>query len=237
LAPSARTLGGGFSLRFSNTQGIADIEFGYGNPDMLPVAGDFGTLPGGDDPPPTSASGLDVVQRDEWGAVAADVTQLTTHTIRALTVHHAGDQSATTGPSRYRSWQSHHMSRGWVTLRIISSSVSMEPCTKVATRALKAPRVRTMTRTAIFLSQSKATSRPMYRPSVSWIPWCPCWRGQQPNSKCHRQRSPGIATTLQPPAPGGHLYPYIASGQLEAGVSDALLDGRVTSTWRPITGM
>jgi hypothetical protein len=43
---------GKFFLRFSNTQGIADFDQKYGNSDMLPVAGGFGALPGGDEAPP-----------------------------------------------------------------------------------------------------------------------------------------------------------------------------------------
>lgn len=31
-----------------------------------------------------------------------------------LTVHHSGDDTATTGPARFRGWQNHHMDvRGW----------------------------------------------------------------------------------------------------------------------------
>ncbi len=44
---------GMFYLRFSNTQGIADVQFEYGNVKMLPVAGNFGSLPGGDPAPPS----------------------------------------------------------------------------------------------------------------------------------------------------------------------------------------
>jgi len=39
-------------LRYENSQGNADDELLYGNQSMLPVEGTFGTLPGGDDPPP-----------------------------------------------------------------------------------------------------------------------------------------------------------------------------------------
>ena len=39
-------------LRFSNTQGNANVSFPYGNLNMLPVAGNFGVLPGGSQPPP-----------------------------------------------------------------------------------------------------------------------------------------------------------------------------------------
>ena len=43
---------GKFFLRFTNTQGNADFDQKYGNSDMLPVAGAFGVLPGGDEAPP-----------------------------------------------------------------------------------------------------------------------------------------------------------------------------------------
>lgn len=41
---------GTFDLRYSNTAGNADEEFGCDS-SLLPVAGSFGPLPGGDDPP------------------------------------------------------------------------------------------------------------------------------------------------------------------------------------------
>lgn len=47
-----RPSNGTFYLRFSNSQGNADVSFPYGNSNMAAVAGDFGTLPGGDAPPP-----------------------------------------------------------------------------------------------------------------------------------------------------------------------------------------
>jgi len=39
-------------LRYSNTQGVADETLSYGVPTGLPVAGNFGLLPGGGTPPP-----------------------------------------------------------------------------------------------------------------------------------------------------------------------------------------
>ena len=56
---------------------------------------------------------LDIVPRESWGAQAADPSLMQPHTIERLTVHHAGDQSTTTGPARYRSWQASHIARGW----------------------------------------------------------------------------------------------------------------------------
>jgi len=43
---------GRFYLRFSNSQGNANVDFAYGNSDMAAIAGDFGSLPGGDPAPP-----------------------------------------------------------------------------------------------------------------------------------------------------------------------------------------
>jgi hypothetical protein len=43
---------GTFYLNHANAQGNADEEFLYGNDTMTPIAGHFGTLPGGNEPPP-----------------------------------------------------------------------------------------------------------------------------------------------------------------------------------------
>jgi hypothetical protein len=43
-------------LRYTNTQGNANETLTYGVPSGLPVAGDFGTLPGGGSPPPGCAA-------------------------------------------------------------------------------------------------------------------------------------------------------------------------------------
>jgi Ca2+-binding RTX toxin-like protein len=54
------------------------------------------------------------VTREDWGARPPLSGSLVPHTIARLTVHHAGTQSATTGPARYRSWQAWHMDgKGW----------------------------------------------------------------------------------------------------------------------------
>ena len=45
--PSTRTI----YLKFSNSQGVADVSFPYGSASMWPVAGNFGSLPGGSAPP------------------------------------------------------------------------------------------------------------------------------------------------------------------------------------------
>ncbi|MGI9528728.1 MAG: N-acetylmuramoyl-L-alanine amidase [Acidimicrobiia bacterium] len=64
-------------------------------------------------PPPSDAVSLDIVARSGWGAAPAQTNRMEEHSIDILTVHHAGDQSASGGPPRYRSWQAFHQSRGW----------------------------------------------------------------------------------------------------------------------------
>ncbi len=48
-----------FHLRHANAAGPADQAFNYGSRRMLPVAGAFGPLPGGDEPPPARAASAD----------------------------------------------------------------------------------------------------------------------------------------------------------------------------------
>ncbi len=103
-------------LRYTNTQGVADETLAYGLPTGLPVAGDFGALPGGGGPPPECPPipVVSMVSRGQWGARPAEVSRMIPHTIKRLTVHHAGDQVGVTGPAQFRGWQDWHMSgQGW----------------------------------------------------------------------------------------------------------------------------
>jgi hypothetical protein len=55
---------------------------------------------------------LDVVSREEWGAVPPR-GEFTLHEIEQITIHHAGDLSGATGPSQFLGWQSWHHHLGW----------------------------------------------------------------------------------------------------------------------------
>ena len=99
---------GTFYLRYSNTPGNGDRNFAYADPGMIPVSGDFGPLPGGG-----AAPGLGALPRSAWGALPADTAKMKKHTIESMTVHHAGDQTSYTGPQRFRAWQDLHQGRGW----------------------------------------------------------------------------------------------------------------------------
>lgn len=56
-----RPSNGTFYLKFSNSQGNANVDFPYGNADMVAVAGRFGPLPGGDDAPPSIPAGQQAI--------------------------------------------------------------------------------------------------------------------------------------------------------------------------------
>jgi len=65
--------------------------------------------------PPTRPNEPVVVEpRHTWDARPAEFDLMTSHTIDRLTIHHAGTQSGTTGPTQFRGWQNWHMDgQGW----------------------------------------------------------------------------------------------------------------------------
>jgi len=57
-------------LNYANVRGTADEQYAYGNSRMVPVSGNFGTLPGNDNPPPATIT----ARSTETIAVAPPVT-------------------------------------------------------------------------------------------------------------------------------------------------------------------
>ena len=103
-----------FYLRNTNSLGAADIVVPAGNAGWVGLAGWFGTPEPGtsiDEIPRT----LEAEPRSAWTQRAARSTLMEKHTIEVLTVHHSEDaQSPSSGPARFRSWQSWHMDgHGW----------------------------------------------------------------------------------------------------------------------------
>ncbi len=220
-----RPSNGMFYLRFSNSQGNADADLAYGNHNMLPVAGSFGSLPGGDDPPPTETSELEYVSRDGWGAVPPEVSKLATHTIHTLTVHHAGDQSGTTGPSRYRSWQAFHMSRGWGDLAyhyIIGVDGTVYEARDTSYEGATGTNYDPNGHFLVVLEGNFDNDTPTQKQLdslVTVLAWAATEFNVAPSTiGGHRDH----ASTA---CPGGNLYPYIAGGQLEADVRAAIQEG------------
>ena len=68
--PSNRT----FYLKFGQGSGPADVTYLFGSPDNLPVAGRFGSLPGGDERPPLEADLTTELTLNEQGKCAVTMT-------------------------------------------------------------------------------------------------------------------------------------------------------------------
>ena len=212
-----------FYLRFANTRGSADATFTFGNDNMRPIAGNFSSLPEGEDPPPTDPFELEYTSREGWGAVPADISKMTTHTIDTLTVHHAGDQSATTGPPRYRSWQAFHMSRDWGDLAyhfIIGVDGTVYEARDTVYEGATGTNYDPNGHFLVVVEGNFETDVPTQAQLdslVTVLAWASAEFDVSPSTiGGHRDHA---ATAC----PGGNLYPYIASGDLEADVRAALV--------------
>jgi N-acetylmuramoyl-L-alanine amidase/S-layer homology domain len=65
-------------------------------------------------PPPRAQEPVVIEPREAWDARPAKTDLMTEHTVKRLTIHHAGTQTGTTGPAQFREWQNWHMSgQGW----------------------------------------------------------------------------------------------------------------------------
>lgn len=167
---------------------------------------------------------LDVIARGTWGAQEADTSLMQRHTITQLTVHHAGDQTGTTGIARYRSWQAYHISRGWGDLAYhyiigVDGTVyeGRSPQYAGATGTNYNPATHLLIVVEGNFDHDHLTSA-QADALVRTLAWASVEFGVSPSTiSGHRDHA---STTC----PGGNLYPYIASGDLKADVT-ALLAG------------
>jgi len=176
-------------------------------------------------PPPTLASGLDFVPRDEWGAVPAEVSQMTTHTIHTLTVHHAGDQSATTGPPRYRSWQAFHMSRGWGDVAyhfIIGVDGTVYEARDTRYEGATGTNYDPNGHFLVVVAGNFDTDIPAQTQLDSLVTVL-AWAATEFNVS--HSTIAGHRDHAATACPGDNLYPYIASGELEVDVRAAISEG------------
>lgn len=186
-----------------------------------------------DVPPPIEPSGLEYVTRGRWGAVPADISKMTIHTIDTLTVHHAGDQSVTTGPSRYRSWQVFHISRGWGDLAYhfiigVDGTVyeARDPVYAGATGTNYDPKGHFL---VVFEGnfETDVPTQAQLDSLVTVLAWAATEFDVSPSTiGGHRDHA---ATAC----PGGNLYPYIASRDLETDVRAAISEGLAGSSTNP----
>lgn len=115
-----------------------------------------------------------------------------------MTVHHAGDQSAATGPERYRAWQAFRIGRGWGDLAYhciigVGGTVYEARDSRYAgaTRTSYDP-------TSHLLIVVEATSTTVTQHPPNSKRWSTRLRGRPSRSTCHPQRSAGTGT-MQPP--------------------------------------
>ena len=164
---------------------------------------------------PAPVAELDVVARETWGAQEAIPTLMQEHTVPRLTIHHAGDQTDTTGPARYRSWQAYHISRGWGDLAYhyiigVDGTVyeGRDPRYAGATGTNYEPATHLLIVVEGNFDHDHPTSAQIDA-LVRMLAWASVEFDVSPSTiSGHRDH----AST---PCPGDNLYPYVASGALE----------------------
>lgn len=174
---------------------------------------------------------LDIMPRESWGAQAADPSLMQYHTIERLTVHHAGDQSATTGPARYRSWQAFHIGRGWGDLAYhyiigLDGTVysARDPRYAGATGTNYDPASHLLIVVEGNFNQDDPTPAQLDA-LVRVLAWASIAFEVSPSTiSGHRDH----ASTA---CPGDNLHSYIASGNLERDVAALIASG--SSGWAP----
>lgn len=171
---------------------------------------------------PPTGSELGALPRGAWGAADAIESRMSPHQIEILTVHHAGDHSAVTGPARYRSWQAWHQDRGWGDLAYhyivgVDGAIYEARDTRFAgdTGTNYDPRGHFLVVVEGNFEIDLPTSAQLDS-LVRVLAWASTTFDVDPGTiGGHRDH----ASTA---CPGGNLYPYISSGNLEADVRSLL---------------
>ena len=173
---------------------------------------------------PPLAIQLDIVSRQDWGAQTADLSKMQGQTITQLTIHHAGDQTGTTGPARYRSWQAYHISRGWGDLAYhyivgVDGTIyeGRDPRYAGATGTNYDPSGHLLVVVEGNFNNDQPT--PAQLDTLTRIlAWASIEYAVSPSTIAgHRDH----ASTS---CPGNNLYPYIASGEIESWVNELLAE-------------
>jgi hypothetical protein len=176
-------------------------------------------------PPPPPAVSLDALHRSAWGADPADPSQMDTHVIDQLTVHHAGEQWGFTGPERYRVWQDLHTGRGWGDVAYhyiigIDGTVYKARDTAYAgdTNTNYDPAGHFLVVVEGNFDKEQPTQAQLDS-LVRVLAWASLQFAVSPSTiGGHRDHA---ATSC----PGGNLYPYIATGDLQRDVEELIAEG------------
>jgi hypothetical protein len=176
-------------------------------------------------PPPPPAVSLDALPRSAWGADPPDPSKMDTHVIDTLTVHHAGEQWGRTGPARYRVWQDLHTGRGWGDVAYhyiigIDGTVYEARDTAYAgdTNTNYDPAGHFLVVVEGNFDKEQPTQAQLDS-LVRVLAWASLQFGVSPSTiGGHRDHA---ATSC----PGGNLYPYIATGDLQRVVEELIAEG------------
>ena len=168
---------------------------------------------------------LDIVSREDWGAQSADPSKMDEQTITRLTIHHAGDQTSSTGPSRYRAWQAYHISRGWGDLAYhyivgVDGTIyeGRDPRYAGATGTNYDPSGHLLVVVEGNFDYDQPTPNQLDA-LTRILAWASIEFDASPSTITgHRDH----ASTS---CPGNNLYPYVASGEIEADVKELLAGG------------
>jgi hypothetical protein len=176
-------------------------------------------------PPPPPAVSLDALPRSAWGADPADPSQMDTHVIDQLTVHHAGEQWGFTGPERYRVWQDLHTGRGWGDVAyhyIIGIDGTVYKARDTAYAGDTSTNYDPAGHFLVVVEGNFDKEQPTQAQLDSLVrvlAWASLQFAVSPSTiGGHRDHA---ATSC----PGGNLYPYIATGDLQRDVEELIAEG------------
>lgn len=183
-------------------------------------------------PPDRLVPVIEVHSRQSWGARPARTDSLQPHTLKRLTVHHAGTQSGTTGPAQFRGWQNWHMDgQGWGDIAYHVMIGIDGTVYEGRDRAYEGDSGTTYDTTGHFLVVVEGNfdhDRPTAAQVESLtrvLAWASDEYAISPTTiSGHRDHA---ATSC----PGTHLHAIIESGALETAVSTLVDDGGVDLIW------
>jgi hypothetical protein len=185
------------------------------------------------DPPERVLPLVEVESRGSWGALAPRPHLMEQHTLERMTIHHAGSQSGTTGPSQFRAWQTWHMSgQGWGDLAyhlIIGIDGTVYTGRDLAYEGDSGTPYDTSGH-LLFVVEGNFDHEEPTEAQVNSLTRMLAWASEEygiPTSTITGHRDHAATT-----CPGTHLHSLIETGELAAAVDAVIASGGVDLIWR-----
>jgi hypothetical protein len=185
------------------------------------------------DPPERVLPLVEVESRQSWEAQPARPHLMEPHTPDRMTIHHAGTQSGSTGPSQFRGWQTWHMSgQGWGDIAyhlIIGIDGTVYAGRDIAYEGDSGTPYDTNGH-LLFVVEGNFDHEKPTDAQVESLTRVLAWAGVEygiPTSTIAGHRDHAATT-----CPGTHLHSLIESGQLANAVNDMIAKGGVELIWR-----